>query len=86
MSSISTSSILRLGVIGGLGSGFLLINFVASPISASLELLVSLREILSIAFRFWLIDFKLIRLEFLLIFIFAFSSTVGDSIGSFPYA
>lgn len=75
---MSTSSIFKLGAIGGGFIGFF-INFVASPTSASLELLVSFLVILSIAFKFWLIDFKLIRLEFRLIFIFDFSSAVGDS-------
>lgn len=75
---MSTSSIRKLGAIGGF-AGFLLTNLVASPTSASLELLVSLRVIFSIAFKFWLIDFKLIKLELRLIFIFDFSSAVGES-------
>ena len=57
---------------------------IVSPISASLELLVSFRVILSMAFRFWFIDFSDIRLEFLFIFPF-FSSLVGESFeSSFP--
>lgn len=77
-----TSSMRRLGAIGGLRFGIFLTNLVASPTSASLELLVSLRVIFSIAFRFWLIDLRLMRLELRLIFIFDFSSAVGDSFGS----
>lgn len=79
---MSTSSMRRLGAIGGVGLVCFLTSLVASPTSASLELLVSLRVILSIAFRFWLIDLRLMRLELRLIFILAFSSAVGDSFGS----
>lgn len=75
---MSTSSILRLGAVI---IGFIAFFLLTSPISASLELLVSLRVILSMAFKFWLIDFNDIKLEFRFIFSFDLSS-LGRSLVS----